>query len=589
MSEGEDDDGWVRQDFERLRDEDASAEELWSLSDETNDPVLRADILELATEREVGFPKLWLEYIGALEKLGNTHDDIYAATLMMFVHCKDATEYQAEKALQACVRSAAPHQVAKALRNSFHRGTSAAREAVLPAALLANRPDIVLDLARKMESTEDAGVLEARDAYVALAAALTGDWERAQREWPGFTTGQIGDEIGVEAMASALLIALRRRVPMNGHLNSFFMWDFAPNQLDKLPVVEQLVNELIGAGGDELPPIVFRELQRIVLSAERPDTWFQWLDWPGSESVAQSDPGNDHSPFAGPSENGEIVGDVAAADENVDQDEESEVVHVTEVTTPPPKAKIRAGLRFEVLKRDKFQCQYCGAKAPDVLLHLDHIHPESKGGETIALNLVTACSKCNLGKGARLLSDDSVLAKQREQLHDLAERREQMAMLLDWRRELQSAEVEEAELLVRYWNDQTPGFVLNEHGTRELRSMVQRFGVERLVEAIAVAVRSLAFAELKVTEASYEVAFEMIRRVAYTMRSSETNPHLHTRNQIRKMARVRLSRIDEKQAAVLLDDALALGVDAEFLRELTMRNRTWDQWREAVEEAIQGA
>lgn len=29
--------------------------------------------------------------------------------------------------------------------------------------------------------------------------------------------------------------------------------------------------------------------------------------------------------------------------------------------------------RFEVFKRDKFTCQYCGAKAPDVVLQCDHI------------------------------------------------------------------------------------------------------------------------------------------------------------------------------------------------------------------------
>lgn len=35
-------------------------------------------------------------------------------------------------------------------------------------------------------------------------------------------------------------------------------------------------------------------------------------------------------------------------------------------------------LRFEVFKRDKFTCQYCGAKAPDVVLHVDHIQAVAK-------------------------------------------------------------------------------------------------------------------------------------------------------------------------------------------------------------------
>lgn len=58
-------------------------------------------------------------------------------------------------------------------------------------------------------------------------------------------------------------------------------------------------------------------------------------------------------------------------------------------------------LRFEVLKRDNFKCCACGAspaKDPSVELHVDHIIPWSKGGETIMENLQTLCSTCNFGK-----------------------------------------------------------------------------------------------------------------------------------------------------------------------------------------------
>lgn len=58
-------------------------------------------------------------------------------------------------------------------------------------------------------------------------------------------------------------------------------------------------------------------------------------------------------------------------------------------------------LRFKVMKRDNFKCCACGAspaKDPAVVLHVDHIIPWSKGGETEIDNLQTLCSKCNLGK-----------------------------------------------------------------------------------------------------------------------------------------------------------------------------------------------
>lgn len=55
-------------------------------------------------------------------------------------------------------------------------------------------------------------------------------------------------------------------------------------------------------------------------------------------------------------------------------------------------------LRFKILSRDKFTCQYCGSSAPEVVLEVDHIIPKSKGGGNEETNLVTACKKCNLGK-----------------------------------------------------------------------------------------------------------------------------------------------------------------------------------------------
>lgn len=55
-------------------------------------------------------------------------------------------------------------------------------------------------------------------------------------------------------------------------------------------------------------------------------------------------------------------------------------------------------LRFEVFKRDLFRCHYCGRSAPEVVLHVDHITPVSKGGTNEFTNLVTSCQDCNLGK-----------------------------------------------------------------------------------------------------------------------------------------------------------------------------------------------
>lgn len=58
-------------------------------------------------------------------------------------------------------------------------------------------------------------------------------------------------------------------------------------------------------------------------------------------------------------------------------------------------------LRFKVLLRDRFTCCGCGkspATSPGTELHVDHIMPWSKGGETAIENLRSLCSLCNVGK-----------------------------------------------------------------------------------------------------------------------------------------------------------------------------------------------
>src|SRR5690606_782969 len=58
-------------------------------------------------------------------------------------------------------------------------------------------------------------------------------------------------------------------------------------------------------------------------------------------------------------------------------------------------------LRWKVLQRDRFTCCKCGASpalSVGVELHVDHVVPWSKGGETVIENLQTLCSVCNLGK-----------------------------------------------------------------------------------------------------------------------------------------------------------------------------------------------
>ena len=82
-------------------------------------------------------------------------------------------------------------------------------------------------------------------------------------------------------------------------------------------------------------------------------------------------------------------------------------------------------IRFEIFKRDSFECQYCGAHPPGVLLHVDHITPIAVGGANDIDNLVTACQPCNAGKGAQTLSSAPQSLSERAAI--VAEREAQLA------------------------------------------------------------------------------------------------------------------------------------------------------------------
>lgn len=56
-------------------------------------------------------------------------------------------------------------------------------------------------------------------------------------------------------------------------------------------------------------------------------------------------------------------------------------------------------VRFAMLRRDGFQCRYCGRRPPEVPLEPDHIIPVAVGGTNDLANLITSCRDCNRGKG----------------------------------------------------------------------------------------------------------------------------------------------------------------------------------------------
>ena len=106
------------------------------------------------------------------------------------------------------------------------------------------------------------------------------------------------------------------------------------------------------------------------------------------------------------------------SDDDNDKDSQTEPTETIEPMTTNAEGitirhktnrNINLRMRFRVMARDHFKCCKCGkspATDPTVILHIDHIYPWAKGGETVMENLQALCSECNLGKSDLLIDNE---------------------------------------------------------------------------------------------------------------------------------------------------------------------------------------
>lgn len=142
--------------------------------------------------------------------------------------------------------------------------------------------------------------------------------------------------------------------------------------------------------------------------------------------------------------------------------------------------------RFEVFKRDGFQCQYCGAHPPAVILHVDHIQPVSVGGDNHVDNLITSCESCNLGKGARLLSaiPESLSAKA-ERIKEQEEQIKGYSEIAQARKEREHEEAwDVADIFVNHFCAEG----IRKDWLQSIKTFIRKLGVVETCEAMEKAV-----------------------------------------------------------------------------------------------------
>lgn len=243
-------------------------------------------------------------------------------------------------------------------------------------------------------------------------------------------------------------------------------------------------------------------------------------------------------------------------------------------------------LRFEVLKRDGFQCQYCGASAPDTLLQVDHIKPVAEGGTNEILNLITSCQACNSGKGARELSDSAAVTKQVEQMRELNARREQIEMMVKWREAIDESQDALLEHLEAKWLKHT-GYKWTECGKKEIAKLVKKNGFNMVADAIDTVVD--VYVKFNGDEANLktvDVAFNKLAGVIRVAKKLTEKPWLKECYYIRGILRNRVY-VNERYVMSLLEDAVKAGCDIDDIKQLACCCRNWTEFCDEVEEMME--
>ncbi|MFN9099412.1 MAG: HNH endonuclease [Gemmatimonadaceae bacterium] len=284
--------------------------------------------------------------------------------------------------------------------------------------------------------------------------------------------------------------------------------------------------------------------------------------------------------------------------------------------TPPSDEKTMAKrrtiskrTRFEVFKRDRFRCQYCGKEAPSVVLslreigpdavaadvrvedlHVDHVVPRAAGGTDAITNYVTACVECNLGKGPIPLDDDTAVQKQRAQMEDVAARREQVEMMAQWQRDLAALDASGVDVAVALWESLVPGTTLNPMGKDTVAKALRRFGPEAVLDAMRTAIQTYGRRGTDGTwdHASLALALDKLAGICVNRRKQEKLPELPQLYYIRGILRNRFpDRWDNAEVMRLLQRAVRAGMDVEALQDHAREASTYWRWKNEIAEDIE--
>lgn len=229
------------------------------------------------------------------------------------------------------------------------------------------------------------------------------------------------------------------------------------------------------------------------------------------------------------------------------------------------RKQVSKKIRFEVFKRDNFTCQYCGRKAPDVVLEVDHITPVAESGDNSIMNLITSCKDCNRGKGARKLDINTELEKQRKELEEINEKRNQLEMMAKWRGELKKIEESQIDWVSDEMASLT-GARPNKTGRIKIKKWIKEFGVDIVIDATTLYCEQYAVDDGEKV-ISFIKPFEYIGGISKNLWNSRNAPNkAYETHLINKFAKILGYKREKKwRIANIINDSIKNKNDYDFM------------------------
>jgi len=218
-------------------------------------------------------------------------------------------------------------------------------------------------------------------------------------------------------------------------------------------------------------------------------------------------------------------------------------------------------IRFEVFKRDNFTCQYCGAKAPEVILEVDHIKPVKDNGTNEIMNLITSCFECNRGKSSKKISDNSMIEKQRKQIEELNIKRQQLEMMLEWKEGLNDLSDYEVDSVLQYFENLTnKKHSIKDCKKPEVKSWIKKYSYDAIIESIDIAFD-------KYYDGSLVSAEDVFCKIGAILHVKSMPEHKQKIAYIKGICKNKFSDYDSQAASIELLSLYNGGVDLDIVKE----------------------